>query len=255
MNIQSNKKNLMTHIVIGYPSLEANIELIKAMLDAGVDYIELQIPFTDPIADGKTILYANQRALENNISIADCFRFAEDVAGTYSAMDFLFMTYYNIVFNYNAENFIKKAKKAGLYGLIVPDIPPEEDTENFYSNCKKYSMNSVNVFSPTTSDERLRKIKDIASGFVYCTSRVGITGAGKKPHEKLGEYIMRAKKIIELPAAIGFGIDSASKAKTISEFADIIVIGSKVINIMDESRGNFRKNVYNFLYDIKKAIS
>ncbi|MDY6967184.1 MAG: tryptophan synthase subunit alpha [Spirochaetota bacterium] len=248
-------KSLMTHIVLGYPSLEHGKELISAMADAGVDYIELQIPFTDPIADGKTILNANQAALKNNVSVADCFNFAKEMTSSYKTIDFLFMTYYNIVFNTKIEKFIKDSSKAGMYGLIVPDITPEEDREDFFLTCKKYSQHPVYVFSPTTSEKRLRNIKKVASGFTYCTSRVGTTGAGKKPHEHLKNYIIDARKIIDLPIAVGFGIDSASSAKRISEFADIIVIGSKILNIMDESGNRFVNDVYKFLYNIKKSIS
>ncbi len=254
MNRQT-KKNLMTHIVIGYPSIKANIETIRVMQDAGVDYIELQIPFSDPIADGRTILNANQVALEKKITVNDCFRFAESVTGKFKNIDFLFMTYYNIVFNAKTESFIRKAQKTGMYGLIVPDIPPEEDIDNYYGLCKKHGIHPVCVFSPTTSDKRLRNIKEKASGFSYCTSRIGITGAGKKPHEKLGKYILKAKKIIDLPIGVGFGIDSPLSAKAVSEFADIIIIGSKVINIIDKSGKKFQNNVYRFLSDVKKAIS
>ena len=254
MSPSRNIKYLMTHIVIGYPSIEANVRTIKTMRDAGVDYIEMQIPFSDPIADGRTILNANQAALKNKITVADCFKFARKMIQSYSEINFLFMTYYNIVFNAGTAEFIKRSNNAGLYGLIVPDIPPEEDIENYYKICRKTGIHPIAVFSPTTTDIRLRKIKKLASGFAYCTSRVGITGAGNKPHEKLGKFILNAKKIIDLPIAVGFGIDSASKAKIISEFADIIIIGSKVINIIDESGKKFEKNVYNFLYDVKKAI-
>lgn len=253
--LDNNKKSLMAHIVIGYPSIEANIELIKVMSDAGVDFIELQIPFTDPIADGKTIMNASQIALKNDITVSECFSFAEYIADSFKSIEFLFMTYYNIVFNSNTTHFIKKSKRVGLYGLIVPDIPPEEDSEDFFSTCKNIGLHPVYVFSPTTSEMRLHKIKEIATGFTYCTSRIGITGAGKKPHQKLKNYVLHAKKILDLPIAVGFGIDSPSKAKVISEFADIVVIGSKIINIIDESGNNFANHVHKFLSEVKRSIS
>lgn len=255
MNPPDGKKALMTHIVIGYPSIDANIKIVNTMRDAGVDYIEMQIPFSDPIADGPTILNANQAALKNGVTVAECFDFASGMARSHKDLNFLFMTYYNIVFNAGIPRFIKKSGDAGIYGLIVPDVPPEEDFENYYSTCARSGIHPIAVFSPSTSDARLAAIKSLASGFVYCTSRVGITGAGKNPHQKLERYINRAKMIINLPVAVGFGIDSPSKARAISEFADIIIIGSKIINIIDESGKNFEKNVYKFLYDVKRAIS
>jgi tryptophan synthase alpha chain len=253
MNV--NSKALMTHIVLGYPDLNSNRELIKVMSDAGVDYIEMQIPFTDPIADGPTIVNANQKALIQNNSVAKCIDFAAEMAGLFKNINFLFMSYYNILFNSGIENFIKQVKKAGLYGLIIPDIPFEEDKEGLYITCKKYQLNAVYVISPTTSEKRLRKIRDVSSGFVYCTSRIGITGADKNPHAKLEQYVRKAKRILDAPIAVGFGIDSALKAKAISHFADIIVIGSKVINIVNEAGNNFQRPVYEFLSEINKAIT
>jgi tryptophan synthase alpha chain len=254
MNINS-KKSLMTHIVLGYPDFSSNRELIKIMAEAGVDYIEMQIPFTDPIADGPTIVNANQKALKQNISVAKCFDFAEEMANSYKNINFLFMSYYNILFNSGIGTFIKRVKRANLYGLIIPDIPFEEDKEELFSTCKKYNLNAVYVISPTTSETRLKRIREVLSGFVYCTSRIGITGADKNPHKKLEQYVIKAKKILDVPIAVGFGIDSSVKANAISQFADIIVIGSKVINIVDKSGNNFQKPVFEFLYDIKKAMN
>ncbi|MBN2401958.1 MAG: tryptophan synthase subunit alpha [Spirochaetes bacterium] len=254
MNINS-KKALMTHIVLGYPDLKTNRELIKVMSDTGVDYIEMQIPFTDPIADGPTIVNANQKALLQKISLADCIAFAEEMTASYRNIKFLFMSYYNILFSSGVEPFVKKARDANLYGLIIPDIPFEEDKEDLFATCKRYGLNAVYVISPTTREARLKQIRDVASGFVYCTSRIGITGADKNPHAKLEQYVRRAKKILDAPIAVGFGIDSAAKAKAIAHFADIIVIGSKVINLVNESGSSFQEPVFDFLYGIKKAIS
>ena len=253
--MNNSKKSIMTHIVLGYPDFRTNRELIKVMADAGVDYIEMQIPFTDPIADGPTIVNANQMALKHKISIDECFGFAEEIADTYKSINFLFMSYYNILFSAGIESFIKRTLNAKLYGLIIPDIPFEEDNEDFFPTCRNNHMNAIYVISPTTPIERLRQIRDIASGFIYCTSRIGITGANKNPHAKLGDYVRKAKRIIDIPVAVGFGIDSAARAKSIAEFADIVVIGSKVINLVNESGKNFQKPVLKFLGEIKKAIS
>lgn len=258
MSDMQRKKSIMTHIVLGYPDFDANRELIRAMADAGVAFIEMQIPFSDPVADGPTILNANQHSLNNRTSVKDCFDFAAEMAESYKNINFLFMTYYNIIFNFSVEDFVTKSKKANLYGLIVPDIPFEEDRENLFPACKKLDLNPIYVFSPTTSDERLKKIRKIASGFAYCTSRIGITGAGKNPHKKLEQYVLKAKKILDMPIAVGFGIDGAEKAKMIAQFADIVIIGSKVLNIVDEAikaGKDFQKNVYEFLSGVREAIN
>ncbi|MFH0974453.1 MAG: tryptophan synthase subunit alpha [Spirochaetota bacterium] len=255
MNIHNTKKSLMTHIVLGYPDMNTNKELIKVMSDAGVGYIEMQIPFSDPIADGPTIVNANQQALKHNITLKDCFDFAEDMASSYKNINFLFMSYYNILFSAGIENFVKTVKSANLYGLIIPDIPFEEDMEGFFPACIEKHLNAVYVISPTTPETRLKRIRNVVSGFVYCTSRIGITGADKNPHRKLEQYVRKAKRILNVPIAVGFGIDSAEKAKAISGFADIIVIGSKVINMVNQYGRDFQKPVYEFLYEVKKAIT
>ncbi len=254
MNPIKNKKSIMTHIVLGYPDFKANTELIQVMSDSGADLIEMQIPFSDPIADGPTILNANQSSLKQKISVADCFNFAGEIAGSYKNIKFLFMSYYNILFNFGVEKFIKKAKDTGIYGLIVPDIPFDEDKENYYPLCRENLVHPICLFSPTTKIPRLKKISGLSSGFVYCTSRIGITGANKNPSKTLEEYIRKARKIIDIPIAVGFGIDSPEKARMIAEFADIIIIGSKIINIVNESGNDFQQNVQKFLLDIKKAI-
>ncbi|MCP4135210.1 MAG: tryptophan synthase subunit alpha [bacterium] len=250
----SNCKSIMTHIVVGYPSIKDNRKIIKAMSDAGVKYIELQIPFSDPIADGPTILNANQVSLELGTSVSQCFDFAREMAVEFPDINFLFMTYYNIVFNFGIEKFVKQSKNIGMYGLIVPDIPPEEDNGAFFTACEKNSINPILVISPTTSDRRLANMKKMASGFIYCTSRIGITGAGKGHHNKLKNYITHAKKIIPIPVAVGFGIDSAEKAGAVSKFSDIVVIGSKVIKIVDESPDNYPEEVFSFLSGVAGAL-
>ncbi|PKL40855.1 MAG: tryptophan synthase subunit alpha [Spirochaetae bacterium HGW-Spirochaetae-1] len=249
------RPGIMTHIVAGYPSFDDNRKLIGAMARAGVAYIEIQIPFSDPVADGPTILHANQSSLNNGTTVKDCLDFARDMAGQYQNVTFLFMSYYNILFNYGVENFIGQAARCGMYGLIVPDIPLEEDGGLYYRSCLEKGIKPVYVISPTTSRERLALIGHYAGGFIYCTSRIGITGNAKDINKKLGAYVKTVKKITGMPVAVGFGIDSAQKALEIGRFADIIVIGSKVLRIMEQEPQAYEKAVYTFLHDISTALS
>lgn len=250
------EKALMTHIVLGYPDFDANRKLVSVMADAGTDYIEMQIPFTDPIADGPTIVNANQKALVSGSRLADCIAFAGEMASAFKEIKFLFMTYYNIIYGTGVKKFINDARRKNIFGLIVPDLPFDEDREGFFMDCRENKINPIYVISPGTSEKRLLKINSVSSGFIYCTSRVGITGAGKDPHQKLKKYINTSvKKIIKLPVAIGFGIDSSEKAKKIAEFADIIIIGSKLLNIVDDAGKNFQKPAFKFLNAVKRSIS
>ncbi|MFC1670330.1 tryptophan synthase subunit alpha, partial [Spirochaetota bacterium] len=162
---------------------------------------------------------------------------------------------YNILFNFGVEDFVVRSKKIGLFGLIVPDIPPEEDDGIYFSACINKGINPIVLVSPTTSRLRLKEYINLANGFVYSTSRIGITGAGKNPHKKLESFIGRLKKIINLPVAIGFGIDSPESAKSISKHADIIVIGSIILKIVNENPEKYPDMLYYFLSNVKKSIN
>ncbi|MDH3394076.1 MAG: tryptophan synthase subunit alpha, partial [Desulfobulbaceae bacterium] len=145
---------LMTHLVLGYPSFEVNREVIKQMVENGVDVIELQIPFSEPMADGPVIMMANQEAIAKGAKVKQCFEFAAEMAATYD-IPFLFMTYYNILFKYGEEEFFKKAKEIGIKGFIVPDLPPEEG-EKYLGLTKKYELAPIQIFAPTSKEERMR---------------------------------------------------------------------------------------------------
>ena len=244
---------IMTHIVAGYPSVEDNHRLIEIMAREGVSYIEIQIPFSDPVADGPTILQANQASLQNGMTVKECFDLARDVTRKYPQVNFLFMTYYNILFRYGVDRFIRESARAGLYGLIVPDIPPEEDTEGFYASAEKHRVCAVPVVSPTTDMKRLETLARKGSGLIYCTSRVGITGTGKSLSSGLARYVRAMKKTTPLPVAVGFGIDSPERAAGVGTFADIIVIGSKILKIVDNAK-NYPTQVSRFLKEVKAAL-
>src|SRR5579872_5845005 len=176
--IKANKKiGLMTHVVVGYPSLKETIALVKLMEKCGVDIVELQIPFSDPLADGPTIMHACEKALENGTKVKDAFMVVKNL-NSHVKIPLLFMCYYNTVFQYGIEKFCKDAQGVGISGLIVPDMPlDEEKEEHFYAYAKKYGLHTIQVVSPASTNSRLKKIPQIANGFVYCTAHQGITGA------------------------------------------------------------------------------
>lgn len=225
---------LMTHIVAGYPTMKECEKIALTMAESGVSYIEIQFPFSDPIADGPTIMEANGKALSNGVTTKRCFDLVERLREK-TDVPLLAMTYYNIAFRYGLEKFCRKAQKAGLYGLIIPDIPIDEEKYDHYLKiCKKYSLHPIQVISPITPDERLKKIAKAASGFVYCVSSFGTTGERGKLNSDLRGYMNRVKKFIKTPLALGFGISNGEQAATASKYADIVVIGSKIINVHRE---------------------
>ncbi|MEW6427555.1 MAG: tryptophan synthase subunit alpha [Thermodesulfobacteriota bacterium] len=223
---------LMTHLVLGYPSFAANREVIRGMVAAGVDLIELQIPFSEPMADGPVILKANQRALASGTRVADCFAFAEEMVREHP-IPFLFMTYYNILYKHGVAGFIEKAAAIGIQGLIVPDLPPEEGGE-FLRLARERDIAPILIFAPTSTDERMRLLGGAASGFVYCVARRGVTGASTAMDTGVTDYLRRCRQATSLPLAVGFGISSREDVDFLKGKADIAVIGTRTIRLIEE---------------------
>lgn len=223
---------LMTHIVLGYPSFEDNRDVIKQMAENGVDCIEMQIPFSEPMADGSVILKANQESIANGTAIADCIEFGSEMASSYD-IPFLYMTYFNIIFKYGEEEFLNAAQQAGISGLIVPDLPPEEGAD-FCKMVQDKDIDPILIFAPTSTDERMKALKDYGSGFIYCTARRGVTGKQSEFGSDFSDYLARCRTATSLPLAVGFGIQHRSDILEITGKADMAVVGSETIKLVDE---------------------
>ncbi len=223
---------LMTHIVMGYPSFDDSMRVVESMVEAGVDLMELQIPFSEPMADGPVILRANQRALEAGSSVDRCLRFAEEVSRRFD-IPFLFMTYYNILFKYGMEPFAERMAATGLRGAIVPDLPPEEADE-YLSAMERRGLDPIFIYSPNTSDARMKLIAEHARGFVYCVARKGVTGATTSFSEELDDYLSRCRAATDLPIALGFGVKDAADVQFLRDRVDIAVIGTQTIRVLEE---------------------
>ena len=223
---------LMTHIVIGYPSFDASMRMIEAMVENGVDLMELQIPFSEPIADGPVILRANQTALDNGSSVDQCFDFAERVTQRFD-IPFLFMSYYNVPFRMGTETFMQRTREAGLLGAIIPDLPPEEAAECL-QHMALNDIAPVFIFSPNTPVERMRMLADQGRGFVYCVARKGVTGATTQFSEDLGAYLGRCRNATDMPLALGFGVQDRADIDFLRGRVDIAVVGTQSIRVFDE---------------------
>ena len=223
---------LMTHIMLGYPSFEECFHIIEAMVKAGADLMELQIPFSEPIADGPTILRANQVALENGVGVEKCLDFAADVANTFE-IPFLIMTYFNIVFRYGLNSFISAMADNKLQGAIIADLPPEE-AGDYLRAMKDANLHPIFMFSPTTGDERMRHIASLGRGFIYCVARKGVTGAQTSFSEGLAHYLARCRRATSLPLAVGFGVKEKRDVSFLRGKAHIAVIGSQAIRVIEE---------------------
>lgn len=224
---------LMTHLVLGYPSFEENRKLIAQMIEAGVEMMELQIPFSEPTSDGPVILKANDEALKRGTTVAECLNFAKGVCSEYSDVAFLFMTYYNILFAFGVEKFVANAKQLGLRGLIVPDIPPEEG-ETYLQACQQQEIDPVFIFTPTNTLERLQSLAKVSKGFVYCVGRRGVTGMKTEFTGELYKQIELYKSVTNLPLALGFGVREKADVDYLKGKVDIAVIGTQVLRIHEE---------------------
>ncbi len=223
---------LMTHIVLGYPSLETNRRVIDQMVNNGVDLIEMQIPFSEPMADGPVIVKANQEAIERGITVHQCLDFARSITEAYS-IPFLFMTYYNILFKFGVEEFLKEAKAAGIKGFIIADLPPEEG-EDFFELSREYDIAPILIFAPTSTPERMRELTRHSRGFIYCTARKGVTGKQTDFDAGFNDYMRTCRENTDLPLAVGFGISCREDVTFLTGKADIAVIGTKTIKIAEE---------------------
>lgn len=222
----------MTHVVVGYPSLEATLPLAHALIDGGSDFLELQIPFSDPLVDGPSMMHACDEAIKQAITIQDVFRTVRELSHSVS-IPLLLMGYYNSIFHYGLEAFCKKASEAGVSGLIFPDVPiDEEEYEQYIATCSKYNLYPIRVLSPASTEKRLKRNADHAQGFVYCVSRYGVTSAQEELDPRLTEYLATVRKHINLPLAVGFGISKQTHIQALYDHAEIAVVGSAVIDII-----------------------
>ena len=242
---------LMTHLVAGYPSMLECERLAETMIESGVSFLEIQIPFSDPVADGPTIEAANHKALEQGVTPDDAMALMQRLRRK-TSIPLLFMSYYNILFRYGLEAFCKKAKSVGCYGLIIPDMPiDEEPYEHYLELCRTYQLHPIQVISPLTPVSRLKKIGKVASGFVYAVASFSITGEQQNAYPQLETYLKRVRRYVSVPIAVGFGFSQKEQVQKAAQFADIVVMGSKIINLYNQApRGKGVEEVRVFLDEI-----
>lgn len=232
---------LMTHIVLGYPSFDESMRMVEAMVAAGVDLMELQIPFSEPIADGPVILRANAEALKAGSTVARCLDFAAEATERFE-IPFLIMSYYNVLYRPGVTAFVEAMAQRGLRGAIVPDLPPEEAQE-YLKAMAQSGLDPIFIYSPNTSAERLRRIAQCAGGFVYCVARKGVTGADTDFSSELQAYLGRCRAATPLPLALGFGVKDAADVRSLIGQVDIAVVGSESIRVLErdgvEAVGDF----------------
>jgi len=219
---------LLTFIMAGDPDAETSSAILAALPAAGADIVELGMPFSDPIADGPVIQAAGRRALEASQTLPATLGMAKKFRAADPDTPLILMGYYNPIYIYGVETFLKDAKAAGVDGLIVVDCPPEEDDE-ICLPARKAGLAFVRLAAPTTSEDRLPGILKNAGGFVYFVSITGVTGAAAPDVKQVAEAVARLRRRTDLPVAVGFGVKNAETARAIAENADGVVVGSSVV--------------------------
>lgn len=244
------RKLFVPYLTAGYPRREDTVPLLLAMEAGGADVIEIGVPFSDPMADGATIQHANQVALEQHVSLGDCFDFVREARKQGLKAPIIFMGYYNPILARGEERAVREAKEAGADGFIVVDLPPEE-AANFLAACRTSDMSFVPLVAPTSADARINLIAGTADAFLYCVSMTGTTGKGNVPLDSLPFFIERIRKQTDLPLAVGFGINTRAQAERVREVADAAVVGSAIIATIDAAEENHRaQSVREFVEDV-----
>lgn len=226
---------LITFIMAGDPDAQTSLEILKALPAAGTDIIELGMPFTDPMADGPVIQLAGQRALNAGANMGQTLQMVRDFRAENTQTPIVLMGYFNPVLQYGPDKFINDASEAGIDGLIVVDLPPEEADE-VLSHAKTKNIDIIRLITPTTTTERLPKILDGASGFLYYVSITGVTGAAQADVSAIKPHIEEIKTRTNLPVAIGFGIKTAEDAAKMGKIADAIVVGSSIVQTIADKQ-------------------
>jgi tryptophan synthase alpha chain len=225
---QEGQKGFIVYIAAGDPSLEATVELAKAFGSLGVDVLELGVPFSDPLADGPVNQLAAQRGLAAGATPPKVLAAVAEIRQT-SAIPVVLYIYFNLVHRYGLDRFIREAARAGVDGLLVLDLPPEE-SGNYESLMRQAGLCHIYLVSPTTPEERIELIVKRGSGFIYYVSRTGVTGMQAKVAESIAQMTARIRAHTDLPIAIGFGISTPEQAKAVAANAEAVVVGSAIVN-------------------------
>ena len=227
----------VSYVCAGDPDIPTSLSICRTLIDSGVDILELGVPFSDPLADGLTNQLAAQRALEAGTTQADVFQLVRDVRTYNNSVPIVFYTYYNLMFSNGLEQYIQAAKAAGVDGLLVLDLPPEE-AEDHLAACEKHGMGTVFLIAPTTPRERVGYIARHATGFIYYVSRTGVTGVRESLADDLNEMVGMIREVTDKPLVVGFGVSKREQVSAICALADGVVVGSAIVNTIANHLGN-----------------
>lgn len=247
----SSQKAFIGFLTAGDPSLEKSEEYILAMARAGADLIEIGIPFSDPVAEGEVIERADQRALAAGTTTDGVFELVSSVRGR-TEVPLLFLTYINPVFTYGYKRFFQRCREAGIDGIIIPDLPFEERGE-IAGIAKMHGVTLITMIAPT-SKERIQMLAQSAEGFIYLVSSMGVTGVRSEIVTDLSSIVSQIRQASDIPVAVGFGIASPEQAKEIAAVADGVIVGSRIVSIVEQYGENAAIPLHEYVKEMKEAV-
>ncbi|HTK82117.1 MAG TPA: tryptophan synthase subunit alpha [Bacteroidota bacterium] len=252
--LNSNHKTLSLFITAGYPTIETTVPLAVAMAEAGADLIELGIPFSDPMADGPTIQHSSELALRNGVTLRKTLDLAREIRKR-SSIPLVLMGYANPIYAYGLEQLLGEAHDSGVQGMIIPDLSLEESSE-YRSIAQRKEMATIFLAAPTTPPDRLARLDEASTGFLYCVSITGVTGERQKISNQTGDFLRMARtKVKNNPLLVGFGISTPEDAREVASMSDGVIIGSALIKtIQSTSSSNILEQVSKFVGSMRNAL-
>jgi tryptophan synthase alpha chain len=252
------RKALIPYLMAGFPEPSHTLGLMHALVQGGADIIELGVPFSDPMADGPVIQKAGEAALRHGVGMGEVLAMVREFRATDSTTPIVLMGYANPVENYNLKHgvnsFVSDAAKAGVDGVLIVDYPPEECVD-FAASLRAHNMDLIFLLAPTSTDKRMQQVAAVASGYVYYVSLKGVTGSGALNTDEVEAMLPRIRQHVHIPVGVGFGIRDAATAQTIGKVADAVVIGSKLIQLVEAApSGQAAEEARSFMAEIRQAL-
>jgi tryptophan synthase alpha chain len=248
------RPSLVAYVTCGDPNLATTRDVVLAAIEAGADVIELGVPFSDPVADGPVIQRASERALQQGVTLADVLKLAAEVRQHAQSTGLIIFSYLNPILRMGLEKFCKVARHAGADGALLTDLPVEE-AGDYVREMRRNDLATVFLAAPTSTDERLKRIAETSSGFVYAVSRTGVTGARQQLTDDARKLVRRLRKFTKLPVAVGFGISTAQQFAAVGEFADAAVVGSAIVETIERNPGKEAESVAEFIQQLSAVSS
>ena len=252
------RKALIPYLMAGFPEPSHTLGLMHALVQGGADIIELGVPFSDPMADGPVIQKAGEAALRHGVGMGEVLAMVQEFRATDTTTPIVLMGYANPVENYNLKHgvnsFVSDAAQAGVDGVLIVDYPPEECVD-FAASLRAHNMDLIFLLAPTSTDKRMQQVAAVASGYVYYVSLKGVTGSGALNTDEVEAMLPRIRQHVHIPVGVGFGIRDAATARTIGQVADAVVIGSKLIQLVEAApSGQAAEQARSFMAEIRQAM-